>query len=468
MRRTFVIRVEDKAGAFLKAARVIGSCGGNIVRTSYNRSVDSQTMFLEVAAKEESVFERISEGLGWMGYLEDGEQDTILISIKIPDVPTAVIPVLEILSKYNVNISYMNAQDNGSAVQHFKMAIHIDDPSMTKAVLDAIAQLYEVTILDYEMTDKVLDNTVFYMKFASDMRDILSLNERDSKEMMICSNRIMQILDNRGELPFKTFDYVKRFAEFVVRYNGPSFDPRYTKASIGGLTMHTIEPPCGSTVYVLESDDSLLFIDGGFSCYAATTLDFICARITDFYSKEKIMFLTHPDLDHVGLIPYMDKVLMSGSSYDDFVAECEGKDRYRESNPNHAPYYRISAIIAQYRPVGTGSMEVIGRRSSDEVYEEIGSIVFGDYNFVVLEGNGGHVDGDSILVCDDLGLIFTGDDLINVQGSTKEQMEFNTLAPYLMQSVNMDSERAKRCRLFIESNYKGYTICPGHGPPIRS
>ena len=49
MRHTYVIRVEDKAGSFLKAARVIGSCGGNIVRTSYNRSVDSNTMFLEVA-----------------------------------------------------------------------------------------------------------------------------------------------------------------------------------------------------------------------------------------------------------------------------------------------------------------------------------------------------------------------------------------------------------------------------------
>ena len=38
-------------------------------------------------------------------------------------------------------------------------------------------------------------------------------------------------------------------------------------------------------------------------------------------------------------------------------------------------------------------------------------------------------------------------DLINVKGSTKEQREFNTLAPYLMQSVNMDSDRARQCRL---------------------
>ena len=467
MRHTYVIRVEDKAGSFLKAARVIGSCGGNIVRTSYNRSVDSNTMFLEVAADNESVFDRISEGLGWMGYLEDGEEDTILISIRIPDVPNAVIPVLEILNRFNVNISYMNAQDNGTPEQHFKMAIHIDDPSMTKAVLDGIAEYYEVTILDYEMTDKVLDNTVFYMTFASDMRKILSLNDSDSKEMMICSNRIMQILDDRGELPFKTFEYVRKFAEFVVQHGGDRFEPRYSVREIGDLRMHIVEPACGSTVYVLESDDSLLFIDGGFSCYADDTFRFIESKIPNLASMEREIFITHPDLDHVGLCPYFTKVRLSGTAYDDFLAEEEGRDRYRESNPNHAPYYRISAIIAQYRPFGTDWMDIIGRRNGDDVYERIGSFDFGGHEFTAFEGNGGHVDGDTILVCDDLGLVFTGDDFINVRDSTKEQREFNTLAPYLMQSVNMDSDRARLCRKYIESEFRGYLVCPGHGPPME-
>lgn len=462
-----MIRLEDRAGSFLMAARIIGSYGGNIVRTSYNRSVDSNTLFLDVFAEDEAVFDNISEGLGDMGFLEDESPKSIFISIRIPDEPGAVIPVLRVLSRYKVNISYMNAQDNGTPIQHFKMAIHIDDPNMTKAVLDEIAQIYEVTILDYEMTDKVLDNTVFYMTFASDMKEILSLNEHDSKEMVICSNRIMQILDNRGELPFKTFDYVKKFAEFIVRYKGDSFNPRYTKESVGGLTMHVIEPPCGSTVYVLESKDSLLFVDGGFPCYSAVTFDFISARIHNFHSKDRSLFLTHPDLDHIGLVPYFNRVLLSGTSYDDLLAESEGKERFRESNPNHAPYFRISAIITQYTPVGVGAMEIIGRRTSDDVYEEIGRLPFGGYEFVAFEGNGGHVNGETILVCDDLGLVFTGDTFVNVQESTRAQREFNTLAPYLMQSVNMDSEGAKRCRHHIESKYKGYTICPGHGPPIE-
>ena len=468
MRRTFVTRVEDRVGSFLKAAKIIGSCGGNIVRTSYNRSVDSNTMFLDVAADDESVFERISDRLGDIGFLKNAEGSVILINIRIPDVPNAVIPVLEILSEYNVNISYMNAHDNGTPIQHFRMAIHIDDPAKTKKVLDRIAELYEFSILDYDMTDKVLDNTVFYMTFASDMRDILSLDERDSKEMMICSNRIMQILDNRGELPFKTFEYVKKFAEFVVEHNGDAFNPVYIKEAVGDITLHTIEPPCGSTIYVLESEDRLLFVDGGFSCYADITFEFIRSRIPGLDSKERELFLTHPDLDHVGLAPYFDSVLVSRTGYEDFLAETEGRDRYRESNPNHAPYYRISAIIAQYRPIGTERLKVVGHRESgDGVYERICTMDFAGHEFEILEGNGGHVDGDCLLVCEDLGLVFTGDDFINVKGSSREQKEFNMLAPYLMQSVNMDSDRAKMCRLYIEDRFKGYTVCPGHGPQLR-
>ncbi|MDY5872337.1 MAG: hypothetical protein SPJ57_03820 [Candidatus Methanomethylophilaceae archaeon] len=467
MRRTFVARVEDRAGSFLKAARIIGSNGGNIVRTSYNRSVDSRTMFLEVSADDPSVFDRISEGLGDIGYLEDGDSNAILISITVPDVPNAIVPVLEILSGFDVNISYLNAQDNGTPVQHFKMALHIDDPSMTKGVLDRISELYEVNILDYEMTDKVLDNTVFYMKFSSSMRDLLSLDESMSREMTICSNAIMQMLDDRGEIPFITFDYVRRFAEFVISHGGEAYSPRISSDTVGDLRMHIIEPPCGSTVYALEDGHSVLLVDGGFPCYTGLTTDILRREIPGFDSMEKVSFLTHSDLDHVGLVRISDRIMVSGSTYDDFVSEVSGRPRYRESNPVHAPYYRISAIIVGYIPLGPDRMEVIGRRVDGDVYGRIGSFSMFGKEFVAYEGNGGHVEGDTILVCESLGLVFTGDDYIDIKGSTREQREFNSLAPYLMQSVNTDSSKARDCRLYIEHNFPGYLVCPGHGHPLR-
>ena len=468
MRRTYVTNVEDKAGSFLRAAKVISANGGNIVRTSYNKSVDSNTMFLDVSADDDSVFESITEELSLLGFLtEDRDDNVLLLSLKIPDKAGAVIPVLEVLAHYEVNISYMNAQDNGTEFQHFKMGIHIDNPKITKAVLDRIAQLYEVTILDYDITDKVLDNTVFYLSFSSDMKELLSLDNEGSKEMIINSNKIMQILEDMGELPFTTFDYVRKFASFVRKNTGENFNPVYRTEYLGNLKLHMMEPPCGSTVYVLESGDSLLFVDGAFHCYAQNIMDFFAEKIDGFYTKSRLLYLTHSDVDHVGLMPYFDRILVTGSIYDDFKVEEEGGLRYRELNPIHAPYYRLSLLIAGYIPPGTKNLEIIGRKESDELYSNAGSFEFAGHSFKILEGNGGHVKGDTLLVCDDLDIVFTGDDYVNASGFSKEQAEFNSLAPYLMQSVNTDSAKAKICLKHILSNFKGYLVCPGHGPFLR-
>ena len=51
---------------------------------------------------------------------------------------------------------------------------------------------------------------------------------------------------------------------------------------------------------------------------------------------------------------------------------------------------------------------------------------------------------------------------------SKGQRQFNELAPYLMQSVNMDSKEASRLRVLIENTTKGYWVCPGHGPVFKN
>ena len=40
MKKTFITQIPDKAGAFLKASRIIAQAGGNITRVSYNKAID--------------------------------------------------------------------------------------------------------------------------------------------------------------------------------------------------------------------------------------------------------------------------------------------------------------------------------------------------------------------------------------------------------------------------------------------
>lgn len=50
MRKTYVTKMPDKAGAFLLSSKIIAAAGGNIVRVNYNKAVDLHTLFIEVSA----------------------------------------------------------------------------------------------------------------------------------------------------------------------------------------------------------------------------------------------------------------------------------------------------------------------------------------------------------------------------------------------------------------------------------
>ena len=63
----------DKAGAFLRASRVIAEHGGNIVRVDYNKAVDLHTLFIEVSADEEQ-HKRILSELESKGYITGTEE----------------------------------------------------------------------------------------------------------------------------------------------------------------------------------------------------------------------------------------------------------------------------------------------------------------------------------------------------------------------------------------------------------
>lgn len=453
----------DKSGAFLRASRIIRENHGNITRVSYNNTVDAHTLFIEVAADEEQ-HERIAQGLRGIGYLPDTPAArSILIVLTLPDEVGAVEPVLEILCGFNVNISYMSSQENGTLFQYFKMGLLIENPDEIKRLLDRLSSVCAVNILDYDVTEKPLDNTVFYLSFAADVRAMLSLSQEDTNSLIINSNRVMQILDERGELPFKTFDYIKRFASFLSSHHGDEFRPRISATREGEFTLHLIEPPCGSNTYILERGGDLLFIDCGFACYRDEMLAVFRSLFSDFDNRRKLLVITHADIDHTGLLDLFDVVYMNKSCYDNFVAEQRGEPNFREQNRLHSPYCTLSKIISGYRPPRLGNAVIVGEKKSDAVFEDIGGFDFEGLWFELIEGYGGHVRGENLIVCEALGLVFTGDIYVNAEGFTDEQREFNTLAPYLMTSVNVDSAKAREERRQLYANYAGYRLMPAHG-----
>ena len=365
MRKTYVTRMPDKAGAFLLASRIIAACGGNIARVNYNRAVDTHTLFIEVSATaaQHGEIARQLSACGYLTELEDGKR-ILMIVLTLPDHPGAVTPVLEVLSRHRVNISYISSQENGTGVQHFKMGLLIENTGEIKRLIDEISRICEISILNYEVTDRLLDGTVFYITFANEMREILSLSQAQTNAVLIQANRLMQLLDEQDKPALKTFDYIRRFAQFVVEHRGAAFNAQVsTVRLVDGLMLTAIEPPCGSNTYVLEYHGELLCVDCGFACYREEMLRLLEGLFPRFSLRGKEVWLTHADVDHAGLLSLFDRACMSRDCYENFALEGRGKANFPRTEPAARALLRPEQGHLRLRAAGYGALRGGGRKA---------------------------------------------------------------------------------------------------------
>ena len=84
MNKTFVTKMPNHIGAFLKASRCFASLGINITRVSYNKAVDSHMLFIDAEGTPEQL-SKATEELTAIGYLQCDEEDrsVVLLEFKL-------------------------------------------------------------------------------------------------------------------------------------------------------------------------------------------------------------------------------------------------------------------------------------------------------------------------------------------------------------------------------------------------
>ncbi len=468
MKKTYVTKMPNHIGAFLKASKCFSLLGVNITRVSYNKAVDSHTLFIEVEG-DESQLNKASEQLKEIGYLSDGEENSkiILLDFRLKDVPGSVTSVLELISKFNFNISYISSQENGSGYQQFKMGLYVNNVNDLSEFLLKAKELCEVKIIDYNNTEKVYDNSIFYNSYVDGLVKALSLPQSKKEELLVNVNLAMQTLDEQGLSPYKTFDSISKFAELLSECKGDKFKPRITEHYITDKTKITlIEPDCGSNTAIIESDGERVFVDSGYACYKNEMLKLINELLPDFKTQKEKLILTHADVDHTGLLNEFDEIILSQRSLESLEGELDKKAGFREQNPLHLPYINICKILTEYETVDKSKLRKCFNRSSlSAPIEQIGFYKIGELNFEVYEGKGGHLLGEILLIDFDNKVAFTGDVFINLNDLTKKQAEYNQYAPILMTSVDTDSKLcAKERSAFLQRLGVGeWSIFGGHG-----
>ena len=398
MKKTYITTMPNHIGAFLKASECFAALGVNITRVSYNKAVDSHTLFID-AEGSEGQLKAADEQLSNIGYLQTpaGEKGIVLVEFHLRDVPGSVTEVLRLISRYRLNISYISSQENGSDYQAFKMGLFVEDEGALRAFLSEVEALCPVRVIDYNHSEKVYDNSIFYRSFVSGLMQTLALSEDCRETLLVNSNLVMQLLDDKGLSPYKTFESISRFAELLALSRGDAFSPRITRHQIAEDTqVILIEPPCGSNTAILQSGGETLFIDCGYALYRREMEALFRQLLPDWDGMKKRVLITHADVDHCGLLPLFDEVLASAKSKECLALEYAGKYGFREQNPMHRPYVNICKTL------------------------------------------GGHRAGETVLVDFAHHVAFTGDIYVNIHGMTREQSAYNQYAPVLMTSVDTD------------------------------
>lgn len=411
-KKSYVTSMPDKTGAFLVASKIISKNNGNIVRVSYNKAVDLHTLFIDVEGADDSLCE-IEKELESIGYLKNkiSETNVIVVTIKIPDVPGSVLPVLKVLDRYDINISYINSSTNGTEYQNFKMGLLIDNPKVIKMLLDDISELYQIGIIDYDDSEKNLDNTIFYIRLANEMQKLLGLSTEKTMEFISESNRILQILQEKGENPDKVFEYIRRFAYFISMHRGKNFKTDIENVKINDyVTLYSIQPPCGSNTYILDTTDELVLIDTGYAVYADEMISVFNEIFTDWDIRSKRIYITHADVDHCGLLSKLEgvKIHLNKKSADSLQRQNCGIPDYRENNDLCYGYSKLSRIISGYIPPNPNRFNIIDNNTPEEHNEllYVSEFKVGNLTFEVFEGSGGHIYGEMIFACREYGIAF--------------------------------------------------------------
>ena len=444
MKKTYVTSMPNHIGAFLKASKCFSQLNINITRVSYNKAVDSHTLFIDAEGTEEQLKKADIE-LEKIGYLQSDTNKTsiVLVEFRLSDVPGSVTSVLELINKFNFNISYISSQENGTDYQYFKMGLYVEDYDKVSEFLKEAEKLCKVRVIDYNSSEKVYDNSIFYNTYVLGLSQTMGLSEDVSRELLVHVNLAMQTLDEQGLSPYRTFDSISKFAELLGASKGSSFNPRISTHKITDNTEITlIEPPCGSNTIIIKSNDKILFVDSGYACYSDEMIKIFKKVVPDFENMEKTILVTHADVDHCGLLPMFDKIITSSKTANCLQREYEGKNGYREENPLHRPYINICKILTSYKAVNPEKITAMWNdvENPSEPLTQIGFFDFEELHFEVYEGKGGHLPGEIVLIDYAKNIAITGDIYINTHGLTAEQSEYNQYAPILMTSVDTDSK----------------------------
>jgi glyoxylase-like metal-dependent hydrolase (beta-lactamase superfamily II) len=472
----FIARMPDEPGALHTAAEIVKRYRGNIERIHYDRRIDPYVVFFEVTC-EPMEYGSIERELKAIGFLQTSLTKLGFLKFKVvlPHRAGALFEFLHYTTTAHSNIAFLDFDDQGKHPDQVTISLTIDDVSKLDWLLEQLKSRYPLEILEYDVTGKHLDDTVFYIRFAQELREIIG-DQEDQFLMKLLSdiNHIVQELTSQDMDPKGVFESVLLTGRTLKASTGQGFFADVQRVDITEeVELFCFQPPCGGNIYVLNDREGMVIIDTGYGQYKDDLRTMLAHYGLGDLSRLRGVYLTHADADHSGAAwSFPAPSYVHPGTADIINAANRAYGSVSESSVLEAVYTKLINLFSAFRPPEEMELFDLAPRGEVMGLNVIGCINVGDVNLKVLDGLGGHLHGQVFFVAEKEGVLFTGDSLINFKSLSEERSRYNQLAKNLMTTVNVDSERADRERRVLIELAKRLTdaersitclVCGGHG-----
>ena len=468
----------DTPGALHRAAEIIKKYDGNINRLQFDRRIDPGTVFYEVSAMDEA-YAAITRELAAIGFLQTSVKppEFLKFCVYMPHEPGALYEFLNFTTSAGANIAFIDFDDRSRHPHRLTVSLNLDESAVVDRLLDNLKSRYRLEILEYDTTGKHLDDTVFYVRFAQAVRELIG----DSEDQFLLTflagtNHMAQELMDRGCNPRQVFDSVLATGRSMNRTNGEYFSADVQTFLISEqTTLYCFQPPCGGSLFVISAPGEMVMIDTGYGIYHDAVMAMLSRYgLGDLGNLSRII-VTHADADHCGGAGFFAVPVSMHAGTLDIIRT---NNRAYGSRSDHATldefYTRMINLFSKYNTPKDIRCFGPPKGKTRGIFPVIGTFRVGDLELEVLDGLGGHTHGQIYLYSEEHGLLFTADSVINFASMTKERADYSSLAAFLVTSVNVDSERASQERkellaLAEETDAKmkktgrRCLVCGGHG-----